>query len=131
MGHPHNALDGIDLWALPPGRHTDGGGLQLFHDIAGSRRWVLRTTVAGVRRDHGLGSLRDVTLPQARTKAQATRYGIKYEGKDPISERKHERLEAKLAAARLKTFKECAAEYLAKFEKTWSNPKHRQQWRNT
>jgi integrase len=43
-----------DISALPPGAHEDGGGLRLVVEpprgkLPGSRRWVLRVTIAGKR----------------------------------------------------------------------------------
>jgi hypothetical protein len=51
-----------------PGAHAVGGvaGLQLKINDAGARSWVLRSIVAGKRRDMGLGGYPDVTLAMAR-----------------------------------------------------------------
>jgi integrase len=58
-----NLLDKTDLTTLPAGRHDDGLGLSLLvGKDGGSRSWTLR--VKGVYR--GLGSLKKVTLAQAR-----------------------------------------------------------------
>ena len=48
----------------------DGNGLYLIVDEAGAKRWLLRTVVHGRRRDLGLGSLRLVSLAEAREKAR-------------------------------------------------------------
>ena len=37
-----------------PGKHEDGEGLRLVVSPAGTRKWVLRLTVAGRRREMGL-----------------------------------------------------------------------------
>ena len=53
-----------------PGWHADGGGLFLEVDAGGTRkRWALRLTVAGKRRDFGIGPLHKVSLLQARETA--------------------------------------------------------------
>ena len=40
-----------------PGRYSDGNNLYLKIEDTGSRRWILRLSVNGKRRDMGLGSL--------------------------------------------------------------------------
>src|ERR1700722_6819016 len=49
-----------------PGRHSDGGGLYLNVTETGARSWLFMWKVAGRRREMGLGSARDVSLPRAR-----------------------------------------------------------------
>jgi integrase len=63
-----NLLDKIDLGKLPAGRHQDGLGLSLLvGKDGGSRSWTLRARdAAGVEINRGLGSLRKVSLVQAR-----------------------------------------------------------------
>lgn len=56
-----------------PGRHADGDGLYLVIDPSGAKRWLLRISHHGRRRDLGLGGLRDVTLKEAREKAAEAR----------------------------------------------------------
>ena len=76
---------------LPPGWHSDGGGLYLFVD--GSARWVFRyrwkdpgSVGDGKRKHMGLGPLRDVTLAQAREKARKARELLR-EHRDPMEVR--------------------------------------------
>ena len=76
-----------------PGRHADGGGLYLLVKDSGARSWVLRMQLKGVRRDFGLGSLRDVSLSDARTAASAMRREIKH-GVDPVAVRQAARVKA-------------------------------------
>ena len=110
---------------LPPGRHADGGGLYLVIDKSDSRRWVFLFTLAGRRREMGLGSVRALPLPQARAKAQEAREQVAA-GIDPIEAR------ARPTIAPVRpTFGEIATAYMADREAYWKNPKHRQQWRNT
>ena len=47
----------------------DGGGLRLVILRSGARRWVLRASVRGVRRDFGLGSFSAIGLKDARDRA--------------------------------------------------------------
>ena len=49
-----------------PGRYSDGNNLYLKIEDTGSRRWILRLSVNGKRRDMGLGSLSFVNLCDAR-----------------------------------------------------------------
>jgi hypothetical protein len=64
--HPDRALTAVQVRQIKtPGRHADGGGLYLFVEATGARRWVLRTVAQGRRRDIGLGSSRLVSLVEA------------------------------------------------------------------
>lgn len=65
-----------------PGRHSDGGNLFLSIDGKGRRRWIFRYVRAGRVREMGLGSVRDVSLAEARGKAAEARLLLK-EGKGP------------------------------------------------
>lgn len=56
-----------------PGRHSDGGGLYLFIDHTGRRRWIFMYTRNGTRSELGLGSCRDMNLAAARTEAATLR----------------------------------------------------------
>ncbi|HVZ01613.1 MAG TPA: Arm DNA-binding domain-containing protein, partial [Dongiaceae bacterium] len=56
-----------------PGMYPDGAGLYLQVSRAGTRSWIFRYTLAGRTRDMGLGSARDVSLAEARTKALEAR----------------------------------------------------------
>lgn len=71
---------------LPPGLHADGGGLYLQVDESGARRWVLRTTVQGRRRELGLGGFDDLPLAEAREVARRLRR-VARAGGDPAAER--------------------------------------------
>jgi hypothetical protein len=68
---------------LPPGKYNDGDGLWLAVAKTGSRKWFLRVTVNGKRREMGLGALKDVPLAEARKKAAQARAEAT-EGVDPI-----------------------------------------------
>jgi len=115
-----------------PGLHFVGevSGLAIHVSDTGARSWILRCSIAGKRRDMGLGGYPDVTLADARRRAREMREQID-NGEDPIGQRREARaaLAAKLAKSR--TFSECVDAYLDAHSESWSNPKHRQQWRNT
>ena len=70
-----------------PGMHPDGGGLYLQVVGTGARTWIYRFSLGGRRRDMGLGSLRDVSLAEARAARDVARRLVK-SGRDPISHRK-------------------------------------------
>jgi len=128
-------LSSLDLQRLKdPGLHfvgeVAGLALRVSGTGTGAKSWILRATIAGKRRDMGLGGYPDVTLADARRRARDLREQID-NGEDPIGQRREAR--AALLAARVKamTFDQCVDAYLAAHADTWSNAKHRQQWRNT
>ena len=49
-----------------PGRYSDGNNLYLKVEETGSRRWILRLSINGKRRDMGLGSFSFINLHDAR-----------------------------------------------------------------
>jgi integrase len=115
-----------------PGLHFVGvvAGLALQVLPTGGRTWILRVTVAGKRRDMGLGGYPDVTLSGAREAARVARAIIK-DGRDPIAEARAAASALRASLAKDVTFEEAARSYLAAHEGGWRNAKHAQQWRNT
>lgn len=115
---------------LPPGMHGDGGGLYLRVQVTSGDRiaksWLVRYRRAGRRRDMGLGAYPDVSLADARRKAEEARR-VLAGGVDPIAAARA----AAAAAGGIPTFREAAERYIAAHEDGWRNPKHRQQWKNT
>lgn len=103
-----------------PGRYADGDGL--FLDVTGktSGRWVLRVQSNGRRREIGLGSLKNVSLADARDAAFVMRKKIA-QGIDPVAERKQERQV-------IPTFRKAAELVHEEREKAWKNGKHQNQW---
>jgi integrase len=106
-----------------PGKYEDGGGLRLVVSPAGARKWVLRYTLNGKRREMGLGSFPDVGLARAREKATECRQLVS-EGIDPIETRQAE-------PAQIPTFTTCAARHIRAHRRGWKNPKHARQWVST
>ena len=80
-------LTALKVKSLEPGRHADAHGLYLLVKESGSRSWVLRMQTAGRRRDFGLGSLRDVSLAEARDAAADLRRQVR-RGGDPVAEKR-------------------------------------------
>jgi integrase len=133
MARKAKSLDALTVSRLKaPGLHAVGGidGLYLQVSASGSRSWILRYSIAGKRRDMGLGSFPEVSLAEAREQAQKARSRVR-EGTDPILERK--RLKSALIAeyASSTTFKEAAQSYITAHESAWKNSKHAAQWTST
>lgn len=105
-------------------------GLGLNVTQSGSKSWILRYQIGGVRRDLGLGGYPDVTLAQAKEAARAARAKIK-QGIDPIEDAKAARSRLIASRASAMTFSQAATQYISTHEATWRNAKHAQQWRNT
>lgn len=105
-------------------------GLGLNVNAGGSRSWVFRARVAGIRRDMGLGGYPDVPLAKARELARNAREKIR-SGIDPIEEGRSARSALIAARASAVSFSKATQQYLEAHEAAWSNPKHRQQWENT
>lgn len=119
--HPERRLTPARIRATTaPGRYADGNGLYLFVDPTGAKRWVLRTLVLGRRRDIGLGSLRLVSLSEARDEATRLRR-LARDGADPLAERTR-------ARRGVMTFKAAALEVHKAHASTFRNVKHRAQW---
>jgi len=123
------------------GRHAVGGvdGLHL-RIVNGSRAWILRVVVGQRfdengkqqvhRRDIGLGSYPEVSLAEARTKAQEMKAQIR-NGIDPIQQ-KQEKLQAlRIQKLRDRTFSECAKIVIANKSRELKNQKHIAQWSTT
>lgn len=106
-----------------PGTYMDGDGLMLVVTSKSSASWKLRAMVAGKRRDIGLGSLKVLSLAEARDKASDLRRQIA-QGIDPIAERKK-------VADPVPTFREAAASVHEEHKAAWKNGKHQDQWINT
>jgi integrase len=132
-----NALTPLSVKNAKPGRHADGGGLNLLVKESGARSWVYRFMLRGKSRDVGLGPAMGsdaVSLAEARDLAAALRLKVK-SGVDPLAERV-EAAAATVAAAQASkvaglTFRAVAEAYIAAHSGGWRNAKHRQQWSST
>jgi integrase len=126
--------------ALRPGLHSDGGGLYLKVKDTGSRSFVFRYNamcpIESKSKAHalGLGSTREVTLAQAREKANVLRSNLKEKKIDPMVARQNVRLQESQAALALGagvTFRQSAEAYIRHHEGSWKNDKHASQWPST
>lgn len=126
-----NKLSALHVQKLKkPGYHCDGGGLYIRVTRTGSKSWLFRYTFAQRKRDMGLGAFPSVSLAVARDAAHACRQKLA-SGIDPIAARHSDRRAAEVAAAGATSFKACADAYIAAHDASWSNAKHRAQWRST
>jgi|SRR5689334_8737382 len=86
--------------------------------------------LAGVQRDMGIGSVRGVSLAEARRRVAEYR-SLRSQGIDPIEARGKHRGDAKLLADRSMSFKQCAEAYIKDHQPAWRNEKHAAQWTST
>nr|WP_321253275.1 integrase arm-type DNA-binding domain-containing protein [uncultured Ruegeria sp.] len=109
-----------------------GGVPGLFLQLApsGAKTWILRASVAGKRRDIGLGGYSAVTLADARDTARQMRLSIAG-GADPVEDRKAARAAARKAQRKGRIFRDVMEEFLAEKLQEFDNEKHRKQWRAT
>ncbi|GAO38600.1 putative recombinase [Sphingomonas changbaiensis NBRC 104936] len=106
-----------------PGSYSDGDGLMLVVRPSGSKNWIMRITIAGKRRDIGLGSYKTTTLADAREAADEMRRKVA-RGIDPLAERRAERIV-------IPTFQEAAKAVHEEHKAAWKNGKHQDQWLTT
>lgn len=112
------------------GYYGDGGGLFLQVSTSGSKSWVFRFREDGRLREMGLGPTHTVTLAEARQKALECRK-LRLDGSDPIAIRHAKRVAARLDAAKVMTFRQCAEAYIDAHRAGWRNAKHVAQWSAT
>jgi len=116
-----------------PGKYFDGDGLYLVVKGATSRNWIYRFRKDGKERWLGLGSLKEVSLKNARMARDAARLRVKGDrstlGVDIVQEKRTAREDAKAVEIQvtLPTFEQCAETYIREHWSTWST-KHRNQW---
>jgi integrase len=125
MGHKHptKRLTAVKVRNARSGKHADGGGLYLRVTDDGRKNWILRIVIKGKRCELGLGSVKTVSLAEAREEAARLR-NIARKGGDPLAERKQER---KIVP----TFEEAARKVHESMLPAFRNKKHGQQWINT
>ncbi|PPR19631.1 MAG: Prophage CP4-57 integrase [Proteobacteria bacterium] len=114
------------------GMHFVGhvSGLALRISNTGSKSWILRISIAGKRRDMGLGAYPEITLARAKELAVEKRLMVQ-NGIDPIQARKSAQASLRAERESFITFQDAALQYIAAHENGWKNKKHASQWRNT
>lgn len=94
------------------------------------RSWILRVKVGDDRQPIGLGSYPQVSLAEAREQAKKLVIEAK-QGVNLKAKKRAERSALLSAAAKNKTFKECAEAYIEAHSSDYSSDKHRKQWPST
>ena len=112
------------------GLHSDGDGLYLKVQTSSdpeqpNKSWIYRWG-AGGKNSIGLGSLKDVSLAEARDQATDYRRQAR-KGIDPRTERD----KLKAPDQEVMTFQKAAELFIASKGDGWKNKKHAQQWTNT
>ena len=121
-----------------PGWHAVGGVAGLLLQVREparegaqiTRSWILRVRVGDKRQPFGLGSYPQVSLSEAREQAKKLVADAR-QGVNPKEKKKSARSALLSAAARNKTFQECADAYMEAHSQDYSNDKHRKQWAAT
>jgi integrase len=103
------------------GTYQDGDGLFLKIDKRGGAYWLPRLQRDGKRRDIGLGSVKLVSLAEARHKASELRKAAKIDRRDILAEKKDE------IAAKV-TFREAAKQSHSENEAGWKSALYARQW---
>jgi Arm DNA-binding domain len=110
-----------------PGRYCDGNGLYLVVHPGGSRQWSFLYRRDGKLKEMGLGSpAKGVALAMARGLRDQAR-AVMASGNDPLKAHR----QSEQAASDVPRFGAYALALVDRIEEGFSNPKHRQQWRNT
>jgi integrase len=114
--------------AKQTGRHTTNEkGLQLLIKKGGYKYWVLRYTYGANRHDLALGSFPEISVADARKKAQEARYKLS-QGIDPIADRKAKKEALITQTSSATNFEKFALEVIESKRIEWSNEKHASQW---
>lgn len=116
-----------------PGRYTDAlvKGLHLWVKPNLKKYWIFRYSINQKQQNISLGSYPKVSISSARIIAQAARDEID-QGGNPLVTRKNKKIAATEGQEQLrKTFREFAADCVAKKQLEWSNAKHAKQWMYT
>ena len=114
-GYTNMALTDIEIRSAKPAasvvKLSDGGGLQLWVERDGGKRWRLAYRFAGKQKVLALGVYPELGLKGARSLRDEAR-GLLADGRDPIAVRRQDKLLAENAAAN--TFEAIASELVAK-----------------
>ena len=117
--HPHNALAAAFVRTAPVGRHADGNGLYLYVQRTGTRSWIQRLVIRGRKHELGLGSVRLVSLAEAREQALANRK-LARAGGDPLADKRRTR--------GMPTFAEAAVTVIEQKRGGWRSPRQATDW---
>jgi integrase len=107
-----------------PGKYFDGGNLILRIKPGGRASWVFRFSRAGKQTSLGLGSVKDVSLVDAREQAAKHRRTLALDG-DPLRERRAQR------AANVLSFDQAAERCIADRKSGWRDKRGEATWATT
>jgi len=99
---------------------NDGAGLYLKITDSGTKSWVFRYRQNGRQRYHGLGSVKILSLAEARDAALKCRK-MRLAGLDPIEEKKKQKIATQLEEAKAISFQDCAEQYISAHKAAWRN----------
>ena len=105
-----------------PGTYTDGGGLALRVQKSGGKNWICRLTIDGRRRNVGLGGYPDVSLKDARARAEKARQDV-WNGVWPGQRR--------VVRRAVPTFAAVAETVIERRRIKWTNKESERQWRSS
>ena len=110
-------------------RYGDGAGLWLVVGRLGNASWIYRATIKGRRTEIGLGSVRFVSLQEARKLAAGYACAV-FRGEDPAQERRLARQSNHMPS--IPTFAGCMESVIAERRSTtWKRPDAQESaWRN-
>jgi len=116
------------LLILTKGKYHDGKGLYISISSQGRGKWSYRYRIDKKSREMGLGTFPEISIIDARQKAEDNRRLV-IQKIDPIDDKRRQEV---LRNQQNKTFSFIADLYIrAKKEEEWTNSKSEQQWRNT
>jgi integrase len=131
MARAGNRLSAVKVTkATKPGFLCDGHGLYLRIGPTGAKSWVFRYRRNGKLHDLGLGPLHTVSLANARAKALDLRRQ-RLDGVDPLTAKREAAVKARVAGAKVMTFRQCADAYILAHRAGWRNSTHAYQWTAT
>src|SRR5262245_46703557 len=110
-----------------PGRYADGGGLYLVVKPGPRRSWAFLYRRGAKATELGLGSVKDVSLVDARKEAAVLRNVLAQDG-DPRAYRARRVQEQALLDARSITFEAAARNYHGRHSPKWHSERYGQQW---
>ena len=105
-----------------PGMYRVDTTLYLRVTKTGGKAWVQRLMLNGKRTDLGLGSFKFVSSTEARAAAFENLKAARIEGRDPVAEKRRERLP---------TFEHAARLTWESLKPSWKDSKHTERWIRT
>ncbi len=116
------------LLTLPKGKYHDGKGLYISISSQGRGKWSYRYRLDNKSREMGLGTFPQISIVDARQKAEDNRRLV-HQKIDPIDDKRKQEV---LRNQQNKKFSYIADLYIkAKKKEEWRSPRSEQSWRHT